>query len=213
MLLFLLYSSLESAESLKPKCLREGCNVNMSNLLWQTRILWNVGCVMLKCKCANLCTTWELLAYYGSGNPICRQVTRTWWWIWAVFETTWLQIHVQQANLFWWQDSKKFIGELMHVIAAGGFQERQGHISIFQFWGHCQSLDSLWHPFASPLVCYGVFFVKPLLLGLARIYWYASSPPYPFHMMGLISVLYMLFLVFHMPSWKEPVLNGPILTL
>jgi hypothetical protein len=32
-------------------------------------------------------------------------------------------------------------------------------------------------------------------------------------MMGLISVLYMLFLVFHMPSWKEPVLNGPILTL
>jgi hypothetical protein len=38
------------------------------------------------------------------------------------------------------------------------------------------------------------------LLGLARIYWCASSPTYPFHMMRLISVLSMLFLVFHMPS-------------
>jgi hypothetical protein len=70
MLLSLWYSSLESAESLKPKCLREGCNVNTSNLLWQTRILCNVGCVILKCKCANLCTTLRTsgLLWFGESH-------------------------------------------------------------------------------------------------------------------------------------------------
>ncbi len=100
---------------------------------------------------------------------------------------------------------KNSLGNHMHVIAAGGFQDWQQPISTFQFWGHFQSLDSLWHPFASLLVCYGVFSAKPPLLGLARIFLYISSPPIPFSVRIFVAVISMPFLVFR----KEPVLNGP----
>jgi hypothetical protein len=100
---------------------------------------------------------------------------------------------------------KNSLGNRMHVTAAGGFQDWQQPISMFQFWGHCQSLDSLWHLFASLLVCYGVFSAKPPLLGLARIFLYISSPPIPFSVRILVAVISMPFLVFR----KEPVLNGP----
>lgn len=111
---------------------------------------------MLKSKCANLFTTLKLPACV-SENPVYIPVTRIWQEIWAVSENQ-FQIYMQQANMFWGQDAKKFIGELHACNCCRWFPRLAATYINVPILGSLSKLGLIVAPFCIAVsVLWGVF--------------------------------------------------------